>query len=131
MFRWTFGGTKRNRIRNERIRGTTKLGEISTRVQERRLKWYGYVMRMGEEYVGKIVMMMDVEGRRKGRPKRRWMDRVNVNLREKGLPSEETQNQQVWGQLVRNIEPLHRSGKRCGGRISYPPIVLSWSCSRT
>ena len=30
---------------------------------------------------------MDVEGRRKkGRPKRRWMDSVNVDLREKGLP---------------------------------------------
>ena len=87
-------------------------------------------MRMGEEYVGKIVMMMDVERRRKGRPKPRWMDRVNVDLREKGLPSEETHNQAVWRQLVRNIEPPHRSGKTCGGRISYPPIVLSWSSIR-
>ena len=31
------------------------------------------------------MMMIDVEGRRKGRPKRRWMDSVNVGLREKGL----------------------------------------------
>ena len=29
--------SKMNRIRNERIRGTTKEGEISTKVQERRL----------------------------------------------------------------------------------------------
>ena len=44
------------------------------------------MMRRDEEYVGKRVMRMDVEGRRrKGRPKQRWMDSVNVDLREKGL----------------------------------------------
>ena len=34
-----------DRIRNERIRGTTKVGEISKKVQESRLKWYGHVSR--------------------------------------------------------------------------------------
>ena len=36
------------RIRNERIRGTTKVGEISKKVQESRLKWYGHVSRREE-----------------------------------------------------------------------------------
>ena len=49
-------------------------------------------------------MRIDVEGRRrKGRPKQRWMDSVNVNLREKGL-LEETQKRAMWMQLVRNID---------------------------
>ncbi len=34
--------TKLDRIINERNRGTTKVGEISKKVQESRLKWYGY-----------------------------------------------------------------------------------------
>ena len=51
-------------------------------------------------------MKMDVEGRRrKGRPKQRWMDSVNVDLREKGLSGKETQNRVMWRQLVRNIDP--------------------------
>ena len=33
---------------NERIRGTTKVGEISKKVQESRLKWYGHVLRREE-----------------------------------------------------------------------------------
>ena len=37
--------TKLDRIRNERMRGTTKVGDISKKVQERRLKWYGHVLR--------------------------------------------------------------------------------------
>ena len=45
MLRWMSGVTKMDRIRNERIRGTTKVGELSKKVQESRLKWYGHVSR--------------------------------------------------------------------------------------
>ena len=38
MLRWMSGVTKLDRIRKERIRGTTKVGEISKKVQESRLK---------------------------------------------------------------------------------------------
>ena len=75
MLRWMNGVTKLDRIRNEKIRGTTKVGEISKKVQESGLKWYGHVLRREDEYVGKRVMAMEVPGkRRRGRPKRRgWI----------------------------------------------------------
>ena len=56
---------KLDNIRNERIRGTTKVGEIAMKVEERRLKWYGHVMRREEHYVGRRAMEMKVQGRRK------------------------------------------------------------------
>ena len=62
MLRWMSGVTKLDRIRNERIRGTTKVGEISKKVQESRLKWYGHVLRREDEYVGKRVMAMEPGG---------------------------------------------------------------------
>ena len=53
------------------------MGEISKKVQESRLKWYGHVSRREDEYVGKRVMGMEVPGkRRRGRPKRRWLERL-------------------------------------------------------
>ena len=54
------GVTKLDRIRSERIRGTTKVGKISQKVQESRLKWYGHVLRREDEYVSKRVMAMEV-----------------------------------------------------------------------
>ena len=67
MLRWMSGFTKLDRIRNERNRGTTKVGEISKKVEESRLKWH--VLRREYEYVGKRVMVMVVPGkRRRGRP---------------------------------------------------------------
>ena len=62
MLRWISGVTKMDRIRNERIRGTTKVGEISKKVQESRLTWYGHVLRREDEYVGKRVMCRGKEG---------------------------------------------------------------------
>ena len=56
MLRWMSGVTKLDRIRNERIRGTTQVGEISKKMQESKLKWYGHVLRREDEYVGKRVV---------------------------------------------------------------------------
>ena len=36
------------------------MGDISKKVHESRLKWYGHVLRREEEYVGKRVMVMEV-----------------------------------------------------------------------
>ena len=36
------------------------MGEITNNVQERRLKWYGQVMRREEHYVGRRAMVMKV-----------------------------------------------------------------------
>ena len=56
------GITEMDRLRNERIRATTRMGEIPKKVQERRFNWYGYVKRNDEEYVGERVMWMGVLG---------------------------------------------------------------------
>ena len=45
MLRRISGVAKLDIISNERIRGTTKVGELSKKVQESRLKWYGHVLR--------------------------------------------------------------------------------------
>ena len=51
------------------------------KMQESRLKLYGHVLRREEEYVGKRVMVMEVPGkRRRGRPKRTWLDNIRNNL---------------------------------------------------
>ena len=56
---WSYEAGK---IRNERMRGTTKVGEITKKIQERRLKWYGRVMRREEHYVGRSAIVMNVQG---------------------------------------------------------------------
>ena len=67
-------------------------------------------------------MGIDVKGRRrKWRSKRRWMDSVNVDLRENGLSREETQNRAAWRQLVRNIDPGDRPPPPIEFCLELPP----------
>ena len=78
------------------------MGEISKKVQESRLKWYGHVLRREDEYVGKRVMGMEVPGKkRRGRPKRRWMDTIGNDLSEKELSREDTQDRAKWRSLIK------------------------------
>ena len=104
--RWMCGVTKLDKIRNERIRRTTKVGEITKKVQERRLKWYGHVMRREEHYVGRRAMEMKVQGRRKrGRPERRWLDKVKDDIKEKGLSADEVYDRATWRRMSSYIDP--------------------------
>ena len=60
MLRWVFGVTKMDRIRNEGIRWTTNMEDISKNVHVTRLKLEGYVMSGNEacHILGKRVMRM-------------------------------------------------------------------------
>ena len=93
------------KIRNDNIRGSTKVRDISKKVQERRVRWYGHVMRRDDEYVGKRVMGREVQGSRKrGRPYKRWADCVKDDLREKGL-SGEVYDRAAWRRLSSHLDP--------------------------
>ena len=72
MMRWALGVTRKDKIRNEYVRGTAKIAKLGDKLRNARLRWYGHVKRTKEDYVGKRMMEMAVPGRRKkGRPKRK------------------------------------------------------------
>ena len=56
MLRWMCGVTKLDNIMHEIIRVTSNVGELAKNVLERRVKWYGHVMRREEHYVGRRAM---------------------------------------------------------------------------
>ena len=86
------------------IRGTTKVGKITKKVQER-LKWYGHVMRREEHRVGRRAMVMKVQRRRKrGRPQRRWLDNENDDIKEKGMSADDVYDRATWRRMSSYIQ---------------------------
>ena len=85
MLRFAMGVTRKDKIRNEHIRSTVKVERLGMKMREGRLRWYGHVMRRDQEYVGRKMMEMELPGKRKrGRPKRRFLDVVKEDMEEVG-----------------------------------------------
>ena len=74
MLRWMCGATRKDKIRNEHIRGTTKVAQASKKITERRLKWYDHVTREEEHVVARVIKNEKRGKRKRVRPKTRWKD---------------------------------------------------------
>ena len=85
------GVMRNDQIRNKYIRGKVKVEQLGMKMREGRLRWYGHVMRSNQEYVRRKMMEMELLGKRKrGRPKRRFVDVVKediekVDVKETGI----------------------------------------------
>ncbi|XP_063595801.1 uncharacterized protein LOC134772693 [Penaeus indicus] len=100
ILRFALRLARKNRIRNEIVRymlATRRLGE---KLREWRLRWFG------EKYIGQKMMQMTMPGkRRKGRPKRRFMDNIGEDMRQVGAVEEDTQDRKRWRKLTRCGDP--------------------------
>lgn len=106
MLRFSVGVTKLDKIRNEHIRQKVQVGSFAEKVRESRLRWFGHVLRREEEYVGKRILSMTLPGKRKrGRPKRRYMDGINEDMRAVGLKEKDALNRAKWRGNIRCGDP--------------------------
>ena len=106
MVKWALGVTRKDKIRNEYVRGTAKIAKLGEKLRNVRLRWYGHVKRREEDYVGKRMMEMAVPGRRKrGRPRRRWMDLVREDMERVGAREGDEVDRVKWRLLSRCGDP--------------------------
>ncbi|KAK3530524.1 hypothetical protein QTP86_027887, partial [Hemibagrus guttatus] len=102
MLRFSLGVTRLDRIRNEYIRGTAHVGRLGDKVREARLRWFGHVQRRDSEYIGRRMLDMGLPGRRqRGRPKRRYMDGINEDMKLVGARVEDAEDRDRWREMIR------------------------------
>ena len=71
------------RLHNEELNDLYSSSNIVRVIKSRRMRWAGHVARMGEERGAYRVLVGKPEGRRPlGRPRRRWMDNIRMDLQE-------------------------------------------------
>ena len=90
MCRWACGHKLTDHVRNENTKERLKVESIAVRCRKARLRWFGHVKRRYQDYVGRKTLEMVPPGRRKrGRPKQRWMDCVNRDMRHESHRNDE------------------------------------------
>jgi hypothetical protein len=88
------------RIRNnEELNGSVNGEDIVKFIKARRIRWRGHVNRMEEGAMARKMMEGRLfAGRRKGRPRLRWMDSVVADL--KAVRMEKMQDREKWRRIV-------------------------------
>ena len=67
MLRLAMGVTRKDKIKNDYIRGTVKVEQLGMKMMEGRLRLYGHIMRRDQEYVERRMMEMELpEGGEQG-----------------------------------------------------------------
>ena len=106
MLRFTIGVTRKDKIRNEHIRSTVKVERLGMKIREGRVRWYEHVMRRDQEYVGRKMMEMELPGKRKrGRPKKRFLDVVKEDIKEVGVKEMDIEDRKMWRMMIRCGHP--------------------------
>ena len=106
MLRFSLGVTRMDKIKNEYIRGSAHVEQLGQKVREARLRWYGHVRRREVGYIGRRMLEMELPGkRRKGRPKRRYMDAVREDMRVVGVTEEDAEDRTRWKRMIRCGDP--------------------------
>ena len=78
---------------------------INTYVPQKRLSWYGQVLRRDDNYVAKEVITMKGGKRPRGRPILKWMGRVRSDMKEHQLDQTLAQNREAWRNVAMAIDP--------------------------
>ena len=101
MLRFAMGVSRKDKTRNEYIRGTVKVERLGMKMKEGRVRCYGHVMRRDQEYVGRKMMEMELPGKRKrGKPKKRFLDLVKEDMGKVGAKEMDVENRTVWRKMI-------------------------------
>ena len=99
------------RLHNEELNGLYSSPSNVRVIKSRRMRWAGHVTRMGEERGVYRVLVGKPEGKRPlGRPRRRWVDNIRMDLQEVGCGYMDwiglAQDRDSWRTLVSAVMNL-------------------------
>ncbi|CAN6677616.1 unnamed protein product [Malus baccata var. baccata] len=97
MLRWMCGHTRKDKIRNEDIRG---------KMRENRLRWFGHVQRRPTDApVRRCDYGTEVQGRRgRGRPRKTLEETLRKDLEYLDLTEDMTQNRAQWRSRIHIVD---------------------------
>jgi hypothetical protein len=104
------------KLHNEELHNLYTSPSISGIIKSRRMRWAGHVAQIGEKRNVYRLLVGKPEGKRPlGRPRRRWIDNIKIDLLEIGLSVVDwiglAQDRYRWRALVNSVMNLRGSIK--------------------
>ena len=98
MLRIICGVTLRDKVESTVIASRVGVNDLEEHLRQKRLRWFGHIVRRDEEVEIKKVFELKIEGRRKrGRPVKRWIDVVKKDMKKRGVVQQNAGDRESWG----------------------------------
>jgi hypothetical protein len=90
--------SRSERMKNEHIKkimGLKGKPDIIDVIEKKRLQWYGHVKRMPEEMIPTLIMeWIPEESRKRGRPRKTWVEGVDAAMTARNLEQDHWRNRE-------------------------------------
>ncbi|PSN29914.1 hypothetical protein C0J52_23870 [Blattella germanica] len=98
------------RIRtNIELQGLFGQPDIVVEIKQDRIKWAGHIQSMSETHTVINIFIGKLEGkRRRGRPRKRWIDDIEEGLRKMGVRCwrKKAEDRDEWRQIIKKAKDL-------------------------
>jgi len=102
--RWMCGVKLKDKFPSMELRERLDVDDIALVFQQKRLWWYGHVLRKDDDDWVKKCMEYEVEGPRpRGRPKRTWREVVKEDCEACKLNKEDAKDRSKWRKLIKDV----------------------------
>ncbi|XP_026428569.1 uncharacterized protein LOC113324463 [Papaver somniferum] len=98
MLRWACGHARRDKIRNDCVRGKLGVAPMKDILSQHRLRWLRHIQRRSPDAPVRVGRITQMEGRMKrpGRPKLTWDELIKKDLNDRGLERELMLDRSAW-----------------------------------
>ena len=103
MVRWMFGVKLKDRVSNTKLRERLGIVDITSVLQQNRLRWYERVLRKDDSDSVKCMEYEVVISRPRGRPKRTWLVVVLRDCQVRGLSKDDAMVRGRWRKVIRMV----------------------------
>ena len=101
MVRWICSTRLADRVPTAELRERLGIPSIEDLLSQGRLRWFGHVQRMHDDCWQKKMLTHVVEGKYVGRPKKRWSDNINDDLKSLNVNIELTNDRTAWRSAIK------------------------------
>ena len=89
--------TLKDMVESTVIASRVGVNDLEEHLRQKRLRWFGHIVRRDEEVEIKKVFELKIEGRRKrGRPVKRWIDMVEEDMKKRGVVQQDAEDREGW-----------------------------------